>query len=358
MAARIGTKVKALALLTGVIGLAACTGGTDGGEAGDENFTGDQFVAGDSTTGSISLSLNQDTLSVSDTAGFIVEIKDRDGQPVSGVTVSCDSERGVAIVEPSTGSEITGTGGAISGVIGCAAPGSYQFGCRMATGAGRRKLVTVKCDGDIPTGFGGFPGAAGGGLNGSTGGSGDISDGGTGGTDLANGVRITGVTFPDTGDPSVAGSASIDTAQNLCSPDTDFGTADDNNVCEATYEAFDNTYVAIKVVNNTNSTITFTSYDYTVGSASETGIGLIGVVEVGPNGAEETIYSLFAQVTGSGPTSCNGASSRTKAFLDGTVASAGFTNVSLTLHGVSESGEGITKRVTTAVSFGDINRCS
>ncbi|RIL12175.1 MAG: hypothetical protein DCC75_00895, partial [Proteobacteria bacterium] len=177
--------------LIGILALAGygCSGGGDT-DGGDENFEGTGFVATDDAAGGLTLTVDQTTLSISEVSGFSVDVFDASGDPVAGLEIACDTEQGLAIVEPNTGFELTDSSGHMSGKVGCESPGSYQMACRLPIGGNKRKFETIRCSGDIPTGFSGFPGAAGGTLGVGTGGGGsaDQGDGGAGGTD-EGGVR-------------------------------------------------------------------------------------------------------------------------------------------------------------------------
>lgn len=149
--------------------LAGCLGGqgsTDGGSGADGNFQDDVFVSDESTTGGMRLEIAESSIAVGDTSEFLVFVRDEQQQPVPNINVICDSEGGVAILEPSTGYALTNSRGAMSGVIGCEAPGSFQLVCRLSVGANRRQFASVRCTGDTPSDFEGFPGAGGGGLGG------------------------------------------------------------------------------------------------------------------------------------------------------------------------------------------------
>jgi hypothetical protein len=163
---------KRLLVALSCAALCACSGGgdTDGGSGADQLYLGDQYVADDSA-GTISLSVDSTSIPVAGTSNFSVAVRDAQGAPVPGLKIACDSEAGVAVIEPATGLEITSSSGSISGVIGCELPGSFQFACRLPIGANKRKMVTIKCTGTVPAGFSGFAGAGGGGLG--TGGVGD-----------------------------------------------------------------------------------------------------------------------------------------------------------------------------------------
>ncbi len=148
------------ALLCGLALTIGCGGNTHGGE---EEFGSSDFPSGTDATGKVEVRVNDDDMNVGDRSGFHVFVYDGNGAPVQNIQVLCDSELGVAILEPTTGREMTGQFGDISGVIGCASPGSYQFGCRLPLGGNKRQFVTIKCRG---TGNAPFPGAAGGGIGG------------------------------------------------------------------------------------------------------------------------------------------------------------------------------------------------
>ena len=336
----------AIAIFPAVAGLiVACSGGdTDGGKAGDlaDSYGDGSFVADDGSVGRIEVEVLEPELQVALTSGFFVRVFDASGQPVPNIKVSCDSEEGVAIVEPTLGAELTDSGGAISGKIGCEVPGSLQFGCRLPNGANRRKFVDIKCVGPIPVGFAGFPGAAGGGLG--TGGVGGSNDGGVGGVN-PEGVRITSISVSDSGDES--STTSIDTVLSDC--DTDATTF--------TGEPFFDTTATLKVVNNSNSTIRFTSLKYTVPNASGSGsssftsssIGLIG--EASPNGGESTFSSIIIFDASSLGKRFHGASSNIPSSL-------GFRNVTFSLSGTNDQGDSVTITGSKALSFDGYNNCS
>ena len=156
-------------LLAGVVlgvSLLGClggSGGTDGGAATNPGYRDDIFVGDDSTTGSIELSLGQSELSVGGTTGFRVTVKSAAEQPVPNISVVCDSENGIALVEPTSGRELTDSNGIMSGRIGCEFPGSFQMVCRLTVGANRRKFAGIRCTG---SGSATFTGSGGGTLGG------------------------------------------------------------------------------------------------------------------------------------------------------------------------------------------------
>lgn len=329
-----------------LLALAGCSGSTDGGEAGDTNFAGEQFVADEESTGSISLNVTNTRFPVGSVVGFSATVRNRDGVGVEGIRLSCDSELGVAITEPSTGSEITDSSGSISGSIGCAAPGSYRFGCRLPVGAAKREIVTINCEGPVPTGFAGFPGAAGGGLGLGSGGIDNDTDAGPGGVDTAQGVQIISLALLDTGDLGASGSASVDTTKGVCV------TEDPDDVDPP--EPFFDTYIRITVRNNSSSAIQFSGYSYVIqnGSIKSGSIGFLGASAVGPNGKEEGLISVFAPVSGT--------ASGQKSFIGQStpIGSLGFTNYTVTLIGTNDLGDQITVKASSIATFDNFNRCT
>lgn len=343
-------KILTIGLCAAGLSMTGC-GSTDGGSAGDENFEGTQFVPNEENSGRISVEVNEDQLGVSEITGFHVYVKDSAGQGVPRKTISCDSEEGVAIIEPTTGAETTDDFGQISGKIGCAAPGSFLFGCRLPVGGNIRQLVTIRCSGPIPTGFDGFAGAAGGGLSNGTGGVDTNDDGGLGGTDTS-GIRITAIEANDTGADSADSKVQIDTVQDICSTD-DPSTPE---VEPTVYETFGDTFVNITVTNNTNAVVRFTSLKYNVpGVGTSSTISFIGEAEVGTGGTGTLSAIIF---------SANGPGSDDKFVIKGgggsnipLKGSTGVKNVTFSLNGTATDGTPVTVKGTTALSFIDYNRC-
>jgi hypothetical protein len=229
---------------------AGCLGGqgsTDGGSGADHGLEDDTFVSDESTTGSVVLDVVSPSIEVGNTSMFTVRAVNSRQQPVANINVACDSEQGVAILDPQRGYALTDSTGVMSGVIGCEAPGSFQFLCRLAVGANRRRFVTVNCTGDVPSGFQGFPGAAGGGLGGGS----QTNDDGD--------VRITSAGFIDAAftsrDDIPAAGTSIDISQ-IPDCDLDPSTLDP--------EPFYDTYVKLVVENNRAEQVRFEYLQYTV----------------------------------------------------------------------------------------------
>ena len=332
---------KILSLLIGLSLIVGCNGNTSGGgEAG-----GGSFVSGDSTTGRVSLDLNTTEVPVAGTTGFRFFVFDQDNRPVENIRVVCDSEQEVAIIEPTTGHETTDSFGAISGIIGCRAPGSYLFGCRLSNGANKREFVTVLCRGDVPAGFSGFPGAAGGGLGGGTLPPGS---GGPGAGDTEN-IRITSISVQSLAQESGTTSVQIDTFQSVCDNDTP-APADDFA------EIFGDDFVNLTVTNGSGSLVRFTHMNYTVdrgrgdgGDAESPDLALAGELAANAS-ATISLSSLFTDATGSG-----------KTYADGTTSipvTLGIRNVTFRLYGLDQQGEEFVVERSLAISFDSYDNCA
>ncbi len=322
------------AVAFGLIAAGCASGGgdTDGGNAGDLNFDDTQFVPGDGKTGSIDLVPNVERLQVGTVEGFRVFVKDKDGQPVENVSISCDSEQGLAIIEPTTGSEGTDSAGQISGKFGCAVPGSLRLACRLPIGANKRDIETIVCTGDIPTGFDGFPGAAGGGLGG---GVQNPDDAGPGGEDI-NGVSITAIGLLDIDGESIT----VDTRQQNCA---DAGQDPDP-------EDFSNDLITISVVNNTNRSVDFVSMQYRVGGITSRPLSFVGQAKVDANGGTGDFQVLAFRASGGSKFFNDAASTQIPAEL-------GFRNVSVSVTARTDLGETFTLTAAQSFAFQQIDRC-
>lgn len=145
----------------------ACDQGDTGGGL-DNTTNGTILVSDGGFGGSLSIEVTGG-LSVGETVGFFVRAFDPTGAPYEFIRIFCESERGIAILEPSSGGvafESTDDSGTMSGVIGGVAPGSYILECRGPIGFQLVDRVSIVITGDTPAGFTGFPGAAGGNLGG------------------------------------------------------------------------------------------------------------------------------------------------------------------------------------------------
>lgn len=203
---RLKTLILATSTILGFFLLACGSGGTDGGEP----EAGAQFVADGGAGGSITISV-KGSLTVTGTTAFSVNLRDASGAPLAFVTISCESERGIAIIEPSLNGiaqEATGPDGSMSGILGGLLPGSYMLECRGPQGFGLIARTRIGISGTVPDGFAGFPGAAGGNLGGGQ----VIDDTPIPGVD-SDAVVVTSSSFTDAGGTTPFG-APIDTTQN------------------------------------------------------------------------------------------------------------------------------------------------
>ncbi len=333
-------------LLGSIAALWGCLGGqgsTDGGSGADNNSRGSVFVADETTTGGIEVEVEEASIAVGDTSGFFVRVQNARQEGVSNINVACDSEAGVAIIEPQTGYELTNASGVMSGVIGCERPGSFQLVCRLSVGANRRKFVSVRCTGDIPSGFQGFPGAGGGGL----GGGAQNNDDGD--------VSIVSAGFVDDGDSltaDVATSESIDITQDFdC----------DNQASTVDIEPFYDTYVKLKVQNNLAERVRFSYLQYSVsnvdGNGTEFTSKRLGITQeidssLSSDGGTSTIFVPVFKIY-------NGAKYVGDPLGVGLqITNASFQTVSFSLVGQTASGENVEVSAQAIASFGSFTRCS
>ncbi len=333
--------VGSLAALWGCLG---GQGSTDGGSGADNNSRGSVFVADETTTGAIEVEVEEASIPVGGTSGFFVRAQNARQEGVSNINIACDSEAGVAIIEPQTGYELTNSSGVMSGVIGCERPGSFQLVCRLSVGANRRKFVSVRCTGDIPSGFQGFPGAAGGGL----GGGAQTNDDGD--------VRIVSAGFVDDGS-TLSGDVLTSEAVDI-SQDGDC----DNLGTTADQEPFFVTYVKLKVENNLAQRVRFSYLQYSVSN-------------VDGNGTEFTSKRLAITEEVDSSLSSSSAGSATifvpvfNAYGGGKyvgdplgvgiqITNTSLQAVSFSLVGETASGEAVEISAQATASFGNYNRCS
>ena len=334
--------------ISSVFTIAFFTGCNGGSSSSGDKSTADEYgsaFSGGDSNGRLDLNFpGGNTVSVADVVGFSVSARSTAGAAVTTLPVTCDTEAGLAIIEPSSGTERTDSNGEISGKVGCSLPGSYLMVCRAS---GMRVAETIICDGEVPTGFTGFPApTAGGGLSG---GAGPINPGTPGGADSTN-VRITTVQVFDSGEGSAASTTSIDTQQDLCKiSDTEFDP-----------EPFFDTHVSLGVVNNSNSTITFTHMRIFIQNADGLGndflssrISLIGEASSAlGNGGVATFNDILLFDAGSSRKKLSGMSS----FFPS--SGMGFRNVRFYLIGRAEDGTAIEIQATKALSFDDFNKCA
>jgi hypothetical protein len=331
--------VGMLSLSGAILGCLGGQGTTDDGSSSRNRYDDDIFVADESNTGSVSLDVSSTDIEVGNTSGFVVRAINSRQQGVAGINVVCDSEDGIAILEPQKGYAPTDSSGNMSGVIGCEAPGSFQFVCRLALGANRRSSVAVKCSGDVPSGFQGFPGAAGGGLGGGS----QTNDDGD--------VRIITAAFSDTGVLTETG-ASIDITQ-ITDCDLDPKTLDP--------EPFYDTYVKLVVKNNRPEQVRFEYLQYSIadvdGKGTEFTSKRLGLTEeanstVAESGETATIFlpvfKFYNYEKYVGDPLGTGIKITNRALITTTFA----------LVGKTASGESVAISAKATGSFGDFIRCS
>ena len=328
-----------------IAALSGCSGGsTDGGSATDGGFSGTEFVADESSTGKLVVDVNSDSFGVGDTEGFSVKVTDVTGRPVANLRISCDSEQGLAIVEPNTGSELTDENGQMSGRVGCAAPGSHLFGCRLPLSGQARKLMRIVCEGPTPENFTGFPNAAGGGLGGGVGAPGN---GGQPGGALTD-VNIKQLIFRDDGTEVSTKSIDVFQASDCDGEDETFDP-----------EPFFDTEFTASFQNDSNSTVKIVSYRITVDNATGDGTATyrspsfaVGTV-IPPNGGIGSAFGILARA-GSVSSETN------KHFVGSSSDIPSLITRSVTVSFVIEDSEGnqTTKSLSVVLAFGNYDRCS
>ena len=321
--------------------LSGCgSGDTDGGTAQIDQ-EGGVFVSGDGTTGSIHITPKNETPAVGEVVGFFVEVRDASGNPVPHINVSCDTEQGLALIEPVKGFELTSESGDVSGKFGCEVPGSLQLVCRLPVGANLRAFADIKCSGEVPLGFTGFPGAGGGGLGG---GVQTIDNGGVGGGNTS-GLRVQTLTFSDEGGDTAT--TSIDTLQDAdCTPD---------DAATSPAEPFFDSSVKINIENNTKQAVRFYKVKYSLSNADGAGSSFtskdLGVVaEADANGGTAEFSVLVFNANGG-----------RKRFADSSFnipISLGFRSIKVTVYGTNSLGEQVSISGSATVSFGDFSRCT
>jgi len=125
-----------------------CGGDKTGG--GELDFSEAHFVATEDSTGSLSLSVNSQTIltgiDIGDGSRYLATLGDASGGPVATARVRCTGEAGLT-TDLEGGAAITDSYGSVSGTVYCLAPGSYQFWCQHL-GTTRRVVTSIKCVGD------------------------------------------------------------------------------------------------------------------------------------------------------------------------------------------------------------------
>lgn len=349
---RIGNILKVLVLAAGAFGMiTACVGGsgdTDAGKAKNDLGEGSQFVADGGAGASIRIRAPRD-LSVGETGGFRVYLEDPNGDPLAFVRVNCESEKGIAILEPSSGGvafEHTSENGDLSGRLGGLVPGSYIIECRAPEGFGLVARATVIVRGPVPEGFLGFPGAAGGNLGGGLliDLTPDVTESDLGQDNGA--VRVEAINFSD--GPNANGpNGPIDIVQSTCTNNT---TDPSDDYPEPFYF---NEYI-LSISNKTTQNIFVDSVDMTIRDAGPTSIATqffftdhSKQVEIAA-GASGNVSGLFTEFQ-------LGAA---KLYVGTTDAvAAGTYRVDFVVTGVTDDETVFTLAASATLTFDAVNRC-
>ncbi|MFN8390497.1 MAG: hypothetical protein U0136_09430 [Bdellovibrionota bacterium] len=334
----------ALAGMLASAALAGCLAGgggdTDGGQGNDDAGIGAQPVSDGGFGASLTIALDDggNELRVAERKDFFVTALDPNGLPLTDRRVFCESEKGIAILEPSSGGvafEHTGSHGTMSGVLGGVTPGSYLLECRLEEGFNLVARKHLKVIGEVPAGFQGFPGAAGGNLGG-----GVIVENPN---DVGNSV-LTVEFLTVTGQQTANGP--IDTARELdC----------DNNVATNDPETYGDDNFVLKIDNPENEDLVIDSVTFTVddGRDVESSRQKAGLVVAA--GSATTLSGTFTE-----PVFLpSGAQTDVKAFagtsfrvLNGTFN----VNFRVRAH-LAASGESVSLSTGQSVTFQDVNNC-
>lgn len=321
-----------------------CTGDTDGGSAADNALDPGSYVSDGAAGGTLTLNVkdSDNTIGVGDTVGFSVVVTDARGAPAPGVRIFCDSEKGVAILEPANNNisvEMTDSEGQMSGQIGGVTPGSYIFECRAQDGFNLVGRTTIKISGEVTNGFQGFPGAAGGNLGG-----GRVIDT-TPDVDDGVGLRISAVSFQDAGGESTQGP--IDTEASVCVnglPDLCAVTCNNEPFAAATYK--------VTVKNDTNENIFISTVEFRSGGTTVVAAqGQVG--EIAKGGGTGILTGFLTTFINCADDTCfnlgNGSSSPIQ---------IGSRNYEVIVTGTSEGGNSFEVSKDISILFQPVNNCS
>ncbi len=332
--------VKALASVTilGAVGLlAGCNqGDTDGGSANDNILgPGSQPVSDGGFGASLTIRLENggDTMEVAQRTRFFVTALDPSGIPLGFRRVFCDSELGIAILEPSANGvafEHTNSAGEMSGILGGVTPGSFLLECRLEEGFNLVARKTIRIHGEVPEGFQGFPGAAGGNIGG-----GSIQPNPNATAQLVqivfNGVGLNN----DANGP-------IDITQNLdCNADGG-ATADD-------LEPFSFDEYTITVNNRTTGPLAIDSVTFTVNDGRNVVSTQQFAGMIIPAGSSQELSGTFIEFV---------LGSNTKVFA-GTAFNVllGTYNVTFTVNATAANGDDVELEGSASVTFGEVDNC-
>jgi len=310
-------KIILLALV--VLGLTYCNQGDTGGGL-DNSFPGSPLIS-DASTGISSLTIEVRDMNVplGGSLDFVAQARDANGAPLPFIPITCDTEQGLALLEPTVnpansttaGVANTSSGGGMSGTIGGLAPGSFIMECRGPASTGLIARKGFRVGGTAPSGFIGFNGAAGGGLGGgvadgidtggttggtTTGGTttgGDDTGGDTGGTTTGGISDVEEVTFNDAVFRTVSGTSQtgeVDTFQN---PDCN---SDDLMATTILPETFTNDFAVFNISNNRSSEIQIDTITYSVQGVVSSTFTQFSQVIIPGNSTNTTLEALFTDV--------------------------------------------------------------
>lgn len=311
---------------------AGCNSGdTDGGE---DTTLGTQFV-GDGGSGAKLTIEAPATIAVGATVGFFVEALDPRGAPLAFLRVFCETEKGIAILEPSAGGvafEHTGLDGRMSGKLGGLLPGSYIIECRAPEGYNLVARLSLKITGDVPLGFEGFPGAAGGNLGG-----GFIVD--LGQDDLED-SDVLSVAFFDAG-AGEGGSLVIDTDQLVCDEGDPADDSDDE------LEPFSYTLYQVSIRNDSAESVFVETVKFTIADPAGSSTSTQSVtLEIGA-GCVGNLVGNFITFSGSSQVYAGSAFAVT----------AGTFDVLMELTGTTQNGDDFSVSDTVSVTIGSVDNC-
>ena len=272
-----------LVLAIAGVGIVACNqGDTDG--SGANTTPGGQYVSDGSAGGKIEFTFTND-LVVAGTAEFLVLVTDPNGAPIPFLNITCDTERGLAILEPTTGTEHTSQRGGMSGVIGGNSTGSFLLECRGPNGTQLIAKKVIKVTGEAPTGFVGFTGAAGGGLGG-----GVVGTPTPGPTPTSFPVDSQQVNFNDILFSSIAGSGNQVATIDL----TQIGDCD-GDVMTVDPEPFSEDGYGLNITNNRGVPIQIESATYSI-SGVVTSFTQFTQIIIAPNSTQSNLAGPFTFV--------------------------------------------------------------
>jgi hypothetical protein len=261
---------------------------------------------------------------------------DPQGNPLQYTRIFCESEHGIAILEPSNGGvafEHTNAEGMMSGVLGGLTPGSYILECRAPVGLNLVARTQLVVTGEVPPGFDGWPGAAGGNLGG-----GLIVD------PPEEDLAIQQILVTDAGNPQGSPNGPIDITFN---PDCN----GDGILTDPEPYIF-NDYI-VKLINGREDrvfvdTVSFTVEDPTIPGGVTVTTQFNNLLIAG--GASADLVGTF--------TSTLGGSGVTKVWPGtSTTVNAGVYNVNFTIRGETDSGDSFTIRGSINVNVASVNNC-